>query len=210
MIPTPIGTLLDRFAWLITWSTAPMRAEAYRSVDPALASACYGRFHRMTRRLSALITKWQAGTLPPIRPARPRKPATRIATPLPAGLQPWRVNWFRRLFPATTPMLAGNLYQMMAADPDMLALIAATPLAGRILRPICKSVGLKPPAHQQLPRRPRRPRPAAKPKPPRPVNINRLSSVAYGNLVNPEREPMGPRPPNRIGYARARSWPKRE
>jgi hypothetical protein len=100
--------------------------------------------------------------------------------------------------------------QELLADPDMAALVAAAAQAGRILRPLCRMLNAEPPPYLRLSKRPRRPRreTAAKPKPLRFVHINRVSAVAWGNLVHPEHEAMH-HPPNRIGYGGSWWPPKR-
>jgi hypothetical protein len=58
----------------------------------------------------------------------------------------------------------GHVYALLA-DPDTQALVAAAPQAGRILRPLCHTIGVELPDWLKLPKRPRKPRP---PKPPKP------------------------------------------
>jgi hypothetical protein len=58
--------------------------------------------------------------------------------------------------------------QLMLDDPEIIALCAAAPQAGRLLRPLCRMFAITPPAHIARPPRPappRTPRPQ-KPQPP--------------------------------------------
>src|SRR6185312_11003612 len=50
----------------------------------------------------------------------------------------------------------GSLLQHLLADPEMAALIAAAPQLGRVLRPLCRMLGIDP-GPARLPRRPRDP-----------------------------------------------------
>ena len=41
------------------------------------------------------------------------------------------------------------------------------------------------------------------------AKVARMSSLAYGNMVNPnDPDPLGIRPPNRIGYGRPKPLPR--
>ena len=123
-----------------------------------------------------------------------------------------------------------NAFIPLVADPEMQAMVAAAPQVGRILRPFCHMLGLPLPEWLRLPkrvrvRRKRTPASAeqtgqldsglrrndaweAREREQKPVDVGKLSPVAYGDLIHPECEahPVGWRPPNRIGYARSR-WP---
>ena len=187
-----------------------MADEAHRRrMDSPVQPAIWSYLHRQAQRFAALVARWQAGTLPAARSPR-KRPApdpTAVRQPRPPGVLPRGANWFRKLFPDTSTPFSGNLYELSEAGVDMRALVAAAPQAGRILRPLLRMLGTKPPLYLQLPRRPRRPRPA-KPRQPRKINVERMSARKYGDFIHPEREPMNGRPPNWMNYARARRWPK--
>jgi hypothetical protein len=195
---------------MIEWFCKLMAAEAYRRPEAGpFAGATWSLMLRQGRRFAALVAKWQAGTLPAVRPPRKRPASERVARPILKVVLPRGFMWFRKLFPDTATPFAGTLSHHLH-DPDMAALVAAAPQAGRILRPMCRMVGLKPPPYLQLPKRPRRPRPArpAKPRPPKFMDINRMSAVAWGNFVHPEHEGQH-HPPNRIGYGGS-WWPPKK
>ncbi len=120
------------------------------------------RLNRMGVRFAALAARHDAGTLRPprLRPRAPRPARPRPPDPLPRGKA-----WLIRLVPEA----AGGASQLqhLLADAEMVALIAAAPQAGRILRPLCRMLGLRPPAVLALPPRPPRP-PAAPPPAPHP------------------------------------------
>src|SRR6185437_15551987 len=87
----------------------------------------------------------------------------------------------------------GGFLQNLLADPEMVALIAAAPQLGRVLRPLCRMLGVDP-GPARLPPRSRDPRP------PR----------ATGRQSNPSRRPHTPeRPPSTVAEeeARARHYP---
>jgi hypothetical protein len=109
--------------------------------------------------------------------------------------------------------------------------MAAAPQVGRILRPFCHTLGLPLPPELQLPKRVRV-RKKKEPLPPHPlaarfpdtpaarsaaralarmqaglpVDVTKLSAVAYGYIVHPPRDDRCP--PPEIGYARARRLPR--
>jgi hypothetical protein len=212
----PLHPLSERFAWMITWFSKMKGAEAYRRrLDGPEPLAAWRYVQRQGRRFAVLVAMWQAGMLPAIAPARPRAAKSGVAKPSRPSLLPRGINWFRKLFPETAAPFSGSLHEMLHGDPQMAELAAATPQAGRIVRPMCRMLGLKPPPYLQLPRRPRRPRPprpkVVKKLTPEQVDakVARMSRMAYANMINPnDPDPSGIRPPNRIGYGRPKPWPK--
>jgi len=210
----PVALPSDRIAWLLKFYFNRICHEAFR--DPA-ADPLFGpgwrRMYRLIQRLTRLALKWQRGTLPtPRAPRAPRARAT--ARPeratardlLPRG----NCKWMRDQFPRMMPPFAGAILRL-CQDELVMALVAAAPQSGRILRPMCRMIGLKPPTYLQLPPRPRRPRhkAAPKPRPPRKVDINRMSAVAWGKFVHPDH-PGQHHPPARIGYGGSWWPPKRK
>jgi len=197
-----------RFASMIEWVCKMMGRDSQRgALDMTVQMVASMRVQRLGRRFAALVARWQAGTLPIVGTLR-RRPAreARGAEPRPKGLLPCGKNWFRKMFGETAPPFAGNLLNILESEAQMMELAAATPLAGRIVRPMCWMLGVKPPEYLQLPKRPR------KPRPPRVRKVNSMSRMAWANFVNPEDEgehdPRAIRPPNRIGYGRRRGRPR--
>ncbi|OYW08479.1 MAG: hypothetical protein B7Z59_09960, partial [Acidiphilium sp. 37-67-22] len=77
---------------------------------------------------------------------------------------PRRRGWL--LAPVPEAAAAAGLLRALFATPEFAARIAAEPRLGRILRPLCRSLGLPLPAILRLtPRAPRRPRPKPEPVP---------------------------------------------
>jgi hypothetical protein len=147
---TPKNTLRERFAWMVEWARKMMGAEAHRRrLDGPIPIAAFKRMGRLGQRFIALYTLWKAGTLPN---ARVRAPDGRDRT---SGRRPnelRRFNWFRRLWPDTAAPVAGALIELMH-DEEMPALVAAAPQVGRILRPMCWMVGIRPLSFLELPKK---------------------------------------------------------
>ena len=119
------------------------------------------RLRNTLARLDRLADRWQQNRLRPARIRAPRKPAT---TERP-GRTPNSHGWLIRLHQPLAQW-APRL-EMLVNDPDIIALCAAAPQAGRLLRPWCRMFGITPPAHIFRPPAPRKPRPK-KPKAPKP------------------------------------------
>jgi hypothetical protein len=204
----PLHPLAERFAWIITWFNRSMGLEVYRRRGVEVPGLAVGSTYvqRLGRRFAALVARWQAGTLPVPGVVRKRPAAARASQPRPKAPIPKRLGWLHKVFPDSAPMFGGNLSDLLHGDPNMMALAAATPLAGRLLRPMCWALGMKPPEYLQLPTRPRKPRPTRPPRTRKPKVVNSMSRMAWANFVNPEDEgehdPRALRPPNRIGYGR--------
>jgi hypothetical protein len=146
----------------------------------------------------------------PLRARRPREaPAPPAASRPPDQLR--RFDWFRKLLPATATALAATLIELMQR-PEMIALVAAAPQAGRILRPMCWMVGIEPAEYLRLPPRPRRPgrsvaeRPSPRPCPSKreaersspageqeatPLPMPAVAPPEPGNLAAPRRLIIG-------------------
>ena len=122
------------------------------------------RIGRIATRFHALYESWRAGTLPKPRAARPGRPARP-----PAPRLPTRQTW---VVAAIGYQAAGRASQLNAlmAEPEFTDFIAAVPRAGRILRPLCRILGIPLPPSWHLPAkatppRPARSRPTAAPTP---------------------------------------------
>jgi hypothetical protein len=64
---------------------------------------------------------------------------------------------------------AGSQLRHLLADPEMAALIEAAPQMGRLLRPLCRSLGVRLPPGLLPPPRAPKPRKPRSPQPPRPA-----------------------------------------
>jgi hypothetical protein len=136
----------------------PLPAQVQHRMALALA-----RLPWLLRRLDRLALLWQQNRLPKPRPRRARPQAQ----PQPPRLRdPSAQGWLSRIhLPAR--QFAGQIATLLEGE-DARALTAAAPQAGRLLRPLCRMLGITQPDWLKLPPRPRKPRP---PRPPRPRPI---------------------------------------
>ncbi|MFT2094945.1 hypothetical protein ACMS1Z_09715 [Acidiphilium multivorum] len=140
----------------------------------ALTVLLWSRLQRAIARFARLA----AGAPPP----RPRKTPAPPARARSAPDLPRRRGWL--LAPVPEATAAASQLRAFLAEPETRALIAAEPRLGRILRPLCRTLGILLPAPQSRARRPRAPGiPAAADPPTRPHR--------------PARTSPHPRPPRR-------------
>ena len=145
-----------RFAALIETLCGAVAARgakgAFGAANGALVVLLWSRLRRAAFRFGILA----AGAPPPRRRAsRPRHRAARK----PVLALPRRAAWLLAPVPEASAV-AGRLRDLLQT-PEAQALIASEPRAGRLLRPLCRALGLRLPACLRLPSRPRRSRPAA-------------------------------------------------
>ncbi len=154
--PSPPGPA-DRFVRLIEGLCRAVATHgAGRALAGPLAILLWCRLRRMAVRFTALAIRLRPGTWP----ARLRQRSGKSGPP--AHRLPQNFAWLVRLLPEAA--VGASQLQHLLADPDMAALIAAAPQAGRVLRPLCRMLGVRPPPALTRPPRPRipaRPRPAA-------------------------------------------------
>ena len=144
------GLLVERLRWtLADWVD---RNPRNRDVLGPLALLLWKYLQRTTRRLAALHAQFAAGTLAPRKDRAPRRAAepaesTSRGEKLPSG-------------PVLARFGAGYLGAWLLAlvdDPEMQALLAASPQAGRLLRPLWRRLTNDPlPAPLRLPPKPPR------------------------------------------------------
>ncbi len=180
---TPAAAPADRFALLIEVLCRAIAARVGRGLAGPLIILIVVRLRRMAGRFASLTARRQAA------PAANGPAAPRRRRAARAGLPPARLprgfGWLVRLVPQAAAGAAQ--LQHLLTDPEMAALIAAAPQAGRILRPLCRMLGVRPPPGPLTPPlRPRAPQPlrpassgrappAAAP-PPRPPTPRRLAT----------------------------------
>ena len=173
------------------------------------------RLNRLTARFFAKVEAFRAGRLlapraSPATGATPgRQPRTRpVAEDAPAatsGLlvppKPLRLpsgfGWMLR-FGSEVAGRRSQLEHWLTTEPELGPLLAATPQAGRILRPLCHMLGIKPPPALRLPPRPPRvrPKPAVAPRPRRPTKAEIRSWLPGQKRPLPwSRVPAGAGPP---------------
>ncbi len=171
-------TPAERFASIIALLCRTVAASiAGGRLAGPLIILIWRRLNRMGIRFAAIAARHDAGTLRPPR-RRPQAPRPPLARPRKPDPLPRGKAWLLRLVPEA----AGGASQLqhLLADAEMAALIAAAPQAGRILRPLCRMLGIPLPAALAPPPPPDgpiapcraasgRPSPAASPPPARPA-----------------------------------------
>jgi len=127
----------------------------------------WSRLRRLSIRVATLLARIRPGAPP--RPTRAqtqpspvrRHPAPQSPPPPPAppsplarpACLPRRVGWLVRLVPASAP--SGSQLQHLLSDPEMAALVAASPEMRRLLRGLCRMLGVRlPPAPLPAPEAP--------------------------------------------------------
>ena len=135
----------DRFALLIEALCASVAASHARGLAGPVIVLIWGRLRRMAARFAAAAipaVSRRASRPAPSRPAQSRpalsRPGAEARPRLPGGF-----GWLIRLSPAAA--CHGGQLQRLLADPEMAALLAATPRMGRLLRPLCRMLAVKPP-----------------------------------------------------------------
>ena len=133
------------------------------------------RLRRLGARFVGIVERVRAGTLPRTAPVRPivrptvrpsgdRAIASRPIAPRPGSLDPALIAgcslptgfaWLIRLG-GYKAVAYGSHLEHLLADPEMAALIASAPQLGRVLRPLCRMLGVDP-GPARLPPRPRDP-----------------------------------------------------
>ena len=172
-------------------------------ITGALVLLIWNRLGRIGEKFAALAERIRAGTLPAPAPVRTRtvsvsaSASPRPERPKPETEMPAGFAWLIRLGGYHAAGF-GSQFQHLLSHPEMVALIAAAPRQmGRVLRPLCWMLGIKPPPGL-FPKRARKPRaplssgtsgeteaetpPAPKPKPRRrrrPLREGEMMTAAF-------------------------------
>ncbi len=137
---------------------------------PALApilQLLYLRLFALVGRIDRLATRLRDGTLPKPRHRAPKSPTAPNPARPPALRLPSGRGWLFHIAQRVAQW-APNV-EIYVNHSDVIALAAAAPQAGRLLRPLCRLLLVPIPEHIRLPPRPRKPRPLkprAEPLPP--------------------------------------------
>ncbi len=122
------------------------------------------RIRRASIRIARLAARAASGKPPIVRRA-PRAAPTNPAPRKPARRLPRRAGWLIGPVPAAGGY--ASQLQYLLTQPDMVALLDAAPGIDRLLRPLCRMLGV---ARPKLPPRPTTPRPTTpRPTTPRPI-----------------------------------------
>jgi hypothetical protein len=134
------------------------RAFLRHPTHAALILPLWTWLNRTVRRFERVIARQVAGTLRPGTPRPGRKSGSR-ATPLPRT-RGWLLNALRH-----EGAHYANRLDALLAEPEVAALLAATPQAQRLLRPLCHMLGIQPEALGKPLSPARRGKNASRPKP---------------------------------------------
>ena len=164
----PFPSFTERFQLVIgnIWRMVAAKGGRDHKAGPLVILIC-NRLNRISTRLVALAARFKAGTLPAAREPRVRRQRAGLARD-PAALRlprlPRGFGWLLKEV-RETAQLGGQVSHILD-DPEMLALLAAAPQAGRILRPLFRMMAIPVPEAFKLPARPpprrRKPRRAAR------------------------------------------------
>lgn len=113
---------------------------AGRMMAAAMIVMVWGRVRRIDREIRGLLQRFQAGRTRPVVARRScghggRRGVRRVALPR-------RFGWLLEMVPGEAACFASQLRAQLA-EPDMVALLAASPRAGRVLAPLCRMLGLE-------------------------------------------------------------------
>ncbi len=153
-LPAPGPGLSQRLTLVVQALRAAIAAHAARDrAAVALAWLVWHYLKRLAARFTALAARVSAGKLAVVSRAMGLRAASEVARLRPPGL-PHGFAWLIRLAPSTVA-LRGQVCHLLG-DPELVALLAAAPGAGRILRPLCRMLGIEagpdfPPALFQRP-----------------------------------------------------------
>ena len=168
MPPQATRTPAETFAGILADLCRAIAAAAVKNPLAApLLLLLWPRLNRLARRFAGLAARVASGTAARRRSAAPRPAAQRSRQPY--RRLPRRFAWLPPLVPGAAAY--GSQLQHLLTTPEMADILAAAPQAGRLLRPLCRMLGVRPPpalapalAPPPRPARPRQPpssRPAA-------------------------------------------------
>jgi hypothetical protein len=147
--------------WLGSRAYAPRTAPDQPAKLPdATWLLLFNRLGRLSTRFQALHDRWRSNTLPARRAPTPRQRAgatqshEELHNPAPPRL-PQAQAWVSRRIPEAAPSV--GQFEALLHDPQTRALTEAAPQAGRLLRPLCRALGIPQPGWLKLPRRARTP-----------------------------------------------------
>jgi hypothetical protein len=160
-VSNPPLTPAENFATLIQWLTKAVVAMMGGERLPLpLIALITDRLRRIKQRFSHVAARINAGLYVPRRRETP--PRKRPGQPPPPNPLPKTFGWLLKLVPEAV-QYRGQL-EILFQDAEMAALLAAAPAPmGRALRPLCRMLGLTPPAILARP-----PHAAPKTRPPKP------------------------------------------
>jgi hypothetical protein len=150
--PTPIYAS-DRFTSIIEGLCRVLTKHGRaRFITAPVLLLIWNRIMRMARRFASLTERYCAGTLAEPAPARSQGTSPRPPR-VPAGeALPHHFRWLVNMIPEAEA-IAGDVCWLLQR-PEMEELIDMAPQVGRILRPLCRMLGIDPPSALRRPMRP--------------------------------------------------------
>jgi hypothetical protein len=181
---TALPSPADRFARIMEGLCRAVAAGGGNGgLTGVLVILLWGRLRRMAARFASVAARLRAGTLCAAAP-RPRAAAPRARPRRPGTLRLSR-GFASLLRQVPQASFAGSQLQHLLADPEMAVLLNAAPQLGRILRPLCRMLGVRP-APGAIP-----------PPPPRPATAARTGDGAASAEPARPSAPLAPRAPAR-------------
>ena len=145
--------LIDELCRVLT------RHGAARFIEPPMLLLIWNRITRIGRLFANLVELVRTDRHANPARARSRSAPTRpAASPEPSRVAPSAVlpqhrRWLVNLLPEAEPLGADLCW--LLDQPEMRELIAEAPQVGRLLRPLCRMLGVEPPPLLRMPRQPR-------------------------------------------------------
>lgn len=196
-VPFPTSSVASRFAGIIDTlcHIIPKLIARDREAGP-LIILIHNHLRRLGARFAAIAARAQAGTLPAPRCHTARRKATRPAVRLSPRLLPYGYAWLIKVFQETA--CGGQyLYHLVLNDPEMAALLAASPQAGRIVRSIFWMTAIRPV--------PEIVRHVSAPRAPRKAPIRIVKACAIPGRASPDAHSQSHRSPP---YRPSAHWPR--
>jgi hypothetical protein len=138
-----------------------------RGVSGALILLIWTHLGRVKHRFARLVARIRAGQLPaPRKPRAPRAEADPPRPPRKPSLLPRGKVWLTALVGRWAAGCGSQIQYLLDTDPEMAALIAASPHLANLLRSLCRALGFDP-VILRLPPRPPKPKQPRKPRAPR-------------------------------------------
>jgi len=139
---------IQRFALIIDGLCRSFAASHARGVAGPLILLVWSRLRRIGARFAAVAARVRSGTVP----AASSRAACRgtacgpaASRPTPSGARqtlPRGFAWLVRLAPEAA--CHGSQLQNLLSDAEMVALLSAAPQMARVLRPLCRMLGVEP------------------------------------------------------------------
>jgi hypothetical protein len=151
-----LTTLAQRYAYGFNGlcGAIAQRASENRALT-AVLMLLYSRLRKTLVRLDRLAVRWQAGEEMRPRAGKPRAKSTEPKAPV--LRLPTRQMWLTKILqPVAWQILQwSSAVTQLLDDPEVKALVAAAPQAGRLLRPLCRLFEMTVPDYLRLPRAPK-------------------------------------------------------